>query len=122
MRIVATNILFFMLAFNFSCSKQGDFISDVKDSASIDVTPENVSYKNFVEPLLTKNCSTCHGLGGSAEVWWLNNKTYENAAKYSDIISTTIINKTMPPPPKFPFTNRDRNLMKLWIERGMPFN
>jgi uncharacterized membrane protein len=112
----------FLVIFSISCSKQGDPISDRTEFATKEITTQNVSYKNFVEPLLTKNCSTCHGLNGSAQAWWLNTKTYENAVEYANPISKTIISKTMPPPPKFPFTDRDRDLIQAWIDKGMPNN
>jgi mono/diheme cytochrome c family protein len=115
-------VLVVLAVFSISCSKQGDPISDRVEFASKQISEKNVTYKNFVEPLLTKNCSTCHGANGSAEAWWLNTKTYENAVEYANPIAKTIIRKTMPPPPKFPFTDRDRDLIQAWIDRGMPNN
>jgi mono/diheme cytochrome c family protein len=113
-------ILFFTAIFCVSCSKEGDPIPDRVEQATKGVTLENVNYKNFIEPVLTKNCSTCHGVDGSAEAWWLNAKTYNNAFNNANIIANTIVGKTMPPPPKFPFTDRDRELFQAWIDRGMP--
>jgi hypothetical protein len=105
-----------------SCSKEGPKIQDRKDFASDTITTDNVSYNNYIKPLLTKNCGTCHGDGGSAEVWWKNTHTYSNAVQNARAISTTIYNATMPPPPKFPFTERDRDLVMAWINRGTPEN
>jgi mono/diheme cytochrome c family protein len=105
-----------------SCSKEGGVINDRQVFADASITAQNVSYQNFVKPLLTKNCATCHGDDGSAETWWLNTNSYENALRFSNSISNTIINGTMPPPPKFPFTQADRDLMAAWISKGMPEN
>ena len=106
----------------FSCSKEGDYVSDRQVFADPSVTEQNVSYRNFVEPLLAKKCYTCHGVGGSAEAWWLNTNTYQNAVSHGNQISHTIINGTMPPPPRFPFSQLDRDLMAAWISNGMPEN
>ncbi|MFV5690326.1 c-type cytochrome [Flavobacterium sp. ZT3R25] len=113
---------FLFLLFLFSCSKEGDYINDRIVFASPEITSENVTYQNYVKPLLTKNCATCHGVDGSAETWWLNSHNYENTVRYANPIATTIINGTMPPPPKFPFSQRDRDLIAAWIAKGMPEN
>ncbi len=113
---------FLFILFLISCSKEGTQIQDRKVFASDTITFENVSYTNYIKPLLTKNCATCHGDGGSAEVWWKNTHTYSNAVENARAISTTINNATMPPPPKFPFTERDRDLVMAWIKRGTPEN
>ena len=105
-----------------SCSKEGEYISDRQVFADASVTEQNVTYQNFVQPLLAKNCATCHGVGGSAEAWWLNTNSYQNAVSHANQISNTIISGTMPPPPKFPFSQHDRNLMSAWISKGMPEN
>lgn len=113
---------YLLFAVLLSCSKEGEFITNRKVFASDNITKENVSYENYIKPLLTKNCATCHGDGGSAEVWWKNTHTYVNAAQYARAITTTINNATMPPPPKFPFADRDRELVLAWINRGTPEN
>jgi mono/diheme cytochrome c family protein len=105
-----------------SCSKEGEYISDRQVFADPGVTEQNVTYQNYVKPLLTKNCATCHGVGGSAEPWWLNTNSYDNAVNNANQIATTIISGTMPPPPKFPFCQADRDLMAAWISKGMPEN
>ncbi|MES2240562.1 MAG: cytochrome c [Bacteroidota bacterium] len=116
------NLLCLLFVILVSCSKEGDPIANRKVFASDNITTENVSYDNYVKPLLTKNCATCHGDGGSAETWWRNTSTYANALQYSRSITTTINNGTMPPPPKFPFADRDRELILAWINRGVPEN
>lgn len=108
------------LLFLSSCSKEGDYINDTKVFASSEITTKNVSYQNYIKPLLTKNCATCHGVYGSAETWWLNSHSYENTLGFANPITTTIINGTMPPPPRFPFSQRDRDLVAAWIAKGMP--
>ena len=113
-------LLFFV--FLFSCSKEGEFIPNRQVFASDNITKENVSYENYIKPVLTKNCATCHGDDGSAEAWWNNTNTYANAVLYARAITTTINNGTMPPPPKFPLTLRDRELVMAWINRGTPEN
>jgi hypothetical protein len=109
--------------FNFilgACYSKGDQIKPNKVFAGDSVTLSNVSYDNYIHDLLKKNCSTCHGEGGGADVWWLNDNTYENAVRNSNPITTTIINGTMPPPPKFPFLEKDRELLKAWVDNGLP--
>src|SRR6478735_3662315 len=103
--------------FFLSCYKKGNVIPNNKTFANDSITVENVSYLNYIHPLLQKNCSTCHGKGGSAEPWWYNTNTYQNAMEYGNPIYRTINNNTMPPPPKFPFTDRDKELIKAWIEK-----
>lgn len=117
--IILISFLFIVLC---SCSKEAEYISDREVFADASVTEQNVNYQNFVGPLLAKKCYTCHGVGGSAEPWWLNTNTYGNALSNSNQISVTIINGTMPPPPRFPFSQHDRDLMAAWISRGMPEN
>ena len=111
---------FLLILIQTSCYKQGEFIAPNKTFAEDSITNENVTYTNFIHPLLKKNCSTCHGTEGSAKVWWLNDNTYNNAVKHHKIIIGTMVNGTMPPPPKFSFTSRDRQLMQAWIKRGLP--
>lgn len=118
-KIILISFLFIVLC---SCSKESEYISDRQVFANASVTEQNVSYQNFVGPLLSQKCYTCHGVGGSAQPWWLNTNTYANAISNSNQISFTIINGTMPPPPRFPFSQHDRDLMAAWISRGMPEN
>jgi hypothetical protein len=110
----------FVSIFSSGCSKQRGYIAPNKPFANDSVTTENVTYSNFIHPLLQKNCSTCHGSGGSAEAWWLNDNTYENALRYGNPICKTMLNETMPPTPKFPFLERDKQLIQAWKDRGMP--
>jgi uncharacterized membrane protein len=105
-----------------SCYKKGDIAQPSVPSVSDTVTILNVTYDNYAHGLLKKNCSTCHGVNGSAEAWWLNENTYENAVRYANIINTTIQNGTMPPPPKFPMTDIEKDLLNNWAKRGMPLH
>jgi uncharacterized membrane protein len=105
-----------------SCYKKGDIAQPSVPFISDTVTISNVTYDNYAHGLLKKNCSTCHGVNGSAEAWWLNENTYENAVRYANIINTTIQNGTMPPPPKFPMTDKEKDLLNNWAKRGMPLH
>jgi uncharacterized membrane protein len=113
-------IVSLILMICLSCYHEGGIISARHPFAPDSVTSVNVSYENFVKPLLMKNCATCHGSGGSAQSWWVNTDTYENAATHSKSIVATITNNTMPPPPKFPFTDRDKELLNAWLNKGTP--
>ena len=104
------------------CYNKREPIAPNKVFAVDSISSENVSYANYVRPLLTKNCSTCHSSKGSAPMWWLNDNTYHNAAQFANPIVKTILNETMPPAPKFPFSERDKQLLQAWLERGMPEN
>ncbi len=104
------------------CYKKRGYIAPNKPLANDSITEQNVSYANFIHPLLQKNCSTCHGSGGSAEMWWLNDNTYHNAVTFGAIVTKTMLNETMPPTPKFPFPERDKLLIQAWMDRGMPEN
>jgi uncharacterized membrane protein len=79
-----------------------------------------VTYSNYIHLVLKNNCSTCHGTTGSAAAFWINTNTYENAVQYGVRIKETIVEGSMPPPPRSPFSQADKNLFTAWIKRGMP--
>jgi mono/diheme cytochrome c family protein len=84
------------------------------------VTTTNVTHTNYVSIVLKNNCSTCHGKGGVADSWWLNENTYQNAAEYGSRIVETIENGSMPPVPRKPWSDADKEMMKAWLNKGMP--
>ena len=102
------------------CSKRGDIttapVSFLKDG----VTDTSVTYNNYVHDVIKNNCSTCHGKGGSAAHYWLNTNTYENAVEYGNRIVETIVENSMPPAPRKPFSAADKNLLKAWLKNGSP--
>lgn len=103
-----------------SCSKRGDLtpaaVSFVKDG----VTDTSVTYNNYIHDVLKNNCSTCHGTDGSAAHYWLNTNTYDNAVEYGNRIVETIVENSMPPAPRKPFSDTDKNLLKAWLKNGSP--
>jgi mono/diheme cytochrome c family protein len=84
------------------------------------VTTANVTYTNYVAIVLKNNCSTCHGKGGSADSWWLNTNTYQNAADCGERIVETVVTGSMPPVPRKPWSAADRKMMQAWLDKGMP--
>jgi mono/diheme cytochrome c family protein len=113
-----------LLIFSLSaagCEKKiGDAVTSSATFIPAGVTTKNVTHTNYVAAVLKNNCSTCHGKGGSAEQFWLNTNTYQNAAEYGERIVETIVNGSMPPVPRKPFSDADRQMMQAWLHRGMP--
>jgi uncharacterized membrane protein len=103
-----------------SCSKKGDTLKFQANFVPDGVTVNNVTYTNYIHNVLKNNCSTCHGKDGSAPQYWYNNNTYENAALYGTRIMETIVENSMPPAPRKPFSDADKDLFKAWINRGSP--
>jgi hypothetical protein len=101
------------------CYKKADVVL-VKNFLPDGVDSSNVTYNNYVFTLLKNNCSTCHGKEGSAAAFWINNNTYDNAQQYGVRIVETIVEGSMPPPPRSPFSKADKDLLQAWVKRGMP--
>lgn len=109
----------FMLLIMASCSKKGDALAP-SSFIPPGVTDSTVTYSNYIHDLLKNNCSTCHGKDGSAPQYWFNTNTYDNAVEYGTRIMETIVENSMPPPPRKPFSDADKALIKAWIARGSP--
>jgi len=103
-----------------ACSKKGDVITGPPNFVPKGVTDTNVTYTNYIHEVLKNNCSTCHGKNGSAPQYWYNINTYENAVEYGTRIMETIVENSMPPAPRKPFSPEDKALFKAWIKRGSP--
>ena len=101
------------------CYKQADAVAS-KTLPPNGVTVSNVTYTNYVHTLLKNNCSTCHGKEGSAAAFWINTNSYDNAVTWGVRIKETIVEGSMPPPPRSPFPQSDKDLLTAWINRGMP--
>jgi uncharacterized membrane protein len=102
------------------CSKKGDVTVSPANFVPDGVTDTSVTYTNYVHNVIKNNCSTCHGKGGSAFQFWYNTNTYENAVVYGTRIMETIVENSMPPAPRKPFSDADKQLLKAWIKRGSP--
>jgi uncharacterized membrane protein len=102
------------------CSKKGDAVTSPSKFAPEGVNVNNVTYTNYIHDVVKNNCSTCHGMQGSAPQYWYNTNTYENAVEHSTRIMETIVEGSMPPPPRKPFSEVDKALFKAWIKRGVP--
>jgi hypothetical protein len=102
------------------CSKKGDPVKGQANFVPDGVTVTNVTYTNYISHVLKNNCSTCHGKDGSAPQYWFNTNSYENAVKYGTRIMETIVENSMPPPPRKPFSEVDKELFKAWVNRGSP--
>ena len=103
-----------------ACSKKGDVVATQSNFGPEGVTATNVTYTDYVHDVIQKNCSTCHGSDGSAPQYWFNTNTYENAVEHGTRIMETILENSMPPPPRKPFSEADKNLIRAWIKRGSP--
>jgi uncharacterized membrane protein len=103
-----------------SCYKKGDPVTSSSTFIPAGVTERNVTHTNYIADVLKNNCSTCHGKDGGADEWWLNTNTYANASTYGVRIVETIVNGSMPPVPRKPFSQADRKMLQAWINRGMP--
>jgi mono/diheme cytochrome c family protein len=112
-------LLLFSLA-GTGCYKKGDPVTSAATFIPAGVTASNVTHTNYVASVLKNNCSTCHGKGGGADTYWFNTNTYQNASEYGARIVETIVNGSMPPVPRKPFSPADRKMMEAWINRGMP--
>lgn len=102
------------------CSKKGEPVTGSATFIPAGVTTANVTYTNYVGVVVKNNCSTCHGKGGSADEFWLNTNTYQNAVGFGTRIVETIVTGAMPPIPRKPFSAADKKMMEAWINRGMP--
>src|SRR6476620_4201162 len=103
-----------------SCSKKGELVASPATFIPAGVNTENVTYSNYIHEVLKNNCSTCHGAAGSAPQYWYNTNTYDNAVQYGRRIMETIVEGSMPPPPRKPFSQADKDMFKAWINRGSP--
>jgi uncharacterized membrane protein len=103
-----------------SCSKKADVVKTQDNFVPDGVTLENVTYTNYIHSVLKNNCSTCHGAAGSAPQYWFNTNTYENAAEHAVRIMETIVENSMPPAPRKPFSEIDKEMFKAWVNRGSP--
>jgi len=102
------------------CYKKGDPIKAAPSSKPDSVNVSNVTYTNYVHTLLKNNCSSCHAATGSAAAFWINSNTYDNALEYGVRIKETIVEGSMPPPPRSPFSQADKDLLTAWVNRGLP--
>ncbi|MEP7109015.1 MAG: hypothetical protein ABI760_13565 [Ferruginibacter sp.] len=102
------------------CYKKGENTSSPPNFVPAGVTEINVTYTNYIHTVLKNNCGSCHGKDGSAEKFWFNANTYENAVQYGTRIMETIVENSMPPVPRKPFSGADKSLIKAWINKGLP--
>jgi hypothetical protein len=86
-----------------------------------------VSFHKDVEPILQKNCQTCHRPGQVAPMSFM---TYENARPYARAMKAAVLSRKMPPwfadPQYGPYLN-DRSLSQhdidtlvSWVDAGAP--
>src|SRR4249919_3898317 len=86
-----------------------------------------VSFHKDVEPILQKNCQTCHRPGQVAPMSFM---TYENARPYARAMKTAVASRKMPPwfadPHYGPYLNdrslsqRDIDTISSWADAGAP--
>lgn len=83
-----------------------------------DVTPENVTYANFVGTLLQSKCSVCHTGAGAGTGQWVftgYNSVKDNLARINDAV---IVRRIMPQGGSL--SQQEFNLLKAWIDKGAP--
>ena len=86
-----------------------------------------VTFSRQIAPILYKNCVTCHHPGGAGPFSLL---TYEDVARRGKLIETVTQSRYMPPWLPEPgygdfaesrrLPDADRELIKRWVEAGMP--
>ena len=86
-----------------------------------------VSFHKDVEPILQKNCQTCHRPGQVAPMSFM---TYENARPYARAMKAAVLSRKMPPwfadPQYGPYLNdrsisqRDIDTLVSWVDAGAP--
>ena len=103
-----------------ACTKKGDPLVSAPDFVPENVNDSNVNYTNYVHDVIKNNCSTCHGEKGSAMQFWYNTNTYDNAVQYGSRIVETILEGSMPPVPRKPFSENDKRLLQIWLKKGFP--
>ena len=84
-----------------------------------------VTFHKDVEPILQKNCQTCHRPGQVAPMSFM---TYENARPYARAMKTAVASRKMPPwfadPHYGPYLNdrslsqRDIDMIANWVDAG----
>src|SRR3954469_21532557 len=94
------------------CYKKGEPVTGSATFIPAGVTTANVTHTNYVASVLKNNCSTCHGKKGSADEFWLNINTYQNASEFGVRIVETIVNGSMPPVPRKPFSAADKKMLE----------
>src|SRR5713226_3649919 len=88
---------------------------------------DSITFHKDVEPILQKNCQTCHRPGQVAPMSFL---TYESARPWARAMKTAVLSKQMPPwfadPQYGPYLN-DRSLKQSeidaivnWVDAGAP--
>jgi len=88
---------------------------------------EPVTWRQQIAPLVYKNCTSCHHVGGSGPFALM---TYQDAKRWGGLMKTVTASRYMPPwlpePGHTSFegerrlTNEDIELVKAWVEAGMP--
>ena len=86
-----------------------------------------VSFHKDVEPILQKNCQTCHRPGQLAPMSFM---AYENVRPYARAMKTAVLSRKMPPwfaDSKYgPYLNdrslsqRDLDTLVKWVDAGAP--
>lgn len=87
------------------------------------ITPDNVSYDNYIGLLLNTRCKTCHNPASSLSTKaaldaWINEHTYRNAADHSLKIVASIEQDNMPI--ARPMVAEEKALLQAWLDRGAP--
>lgn len=113
-------LLFSSIIYTGCYKHKADPVTSTATFIPAGVTTANVTYTNYVAGVLKNNCSTCHGKGGSADSWWLNTNSYLNASEYGERIVETVVSGSMPPVPRKPWSQADRDMMQAWLDKGMP--
>ena len=87
------------------------------------MTEANVTYNNYIGPLINTRCRTCHNPASALSTKpaldaWVNERTYANAARHRVKLVASIVQNTMPI--ARPLPQPEKELLQAWLERGAP--
>ena len=76
-----------------------------------------ITYSEHIRPIMKNQCFRCHGSGQDAIHSLPNLTTYEGVyANRFKILNRVVKSKDMPP--RIPMKDKDRELIKKWVETG----
>lgn len=101
-----------------ACGKDDGPAPDPPGNGGDEVTPESVTYTNYVGSLLQSACSSCHTGNGEGVAFWTFSgypSVSSNLARINDVV---IVRKVMPK--NGSLSSRQLELLKAWIDKGAP--
>lgn len=92
--------------------------SSTKSFRDFDLTAENPTYDDEIEPFITKYCVKCHGSSGNN--YGVDLSDYEKAKKAAQSSYNSMVRANNPMPEKNPssVSKEQKDLFKLWVDQG----